>query len=151
MGMDTHPARNNPSERPAIYSNGVDHPSMFLILASTEARGNFMGTRTHGIFPHTTPKPIVANRICRLHAASSMESIPHGTPTGKSQKLPEYAINLELSPPGSYRPPTICEATHPGIAPGRPPYPRTNPLTQGLYNLGTHKPTCTTELNILST
>jgi len=151
MGMDILPTRNNPSDRPAIHTTGMDHPSMFPILAPKNPRGNFIDTRTHGIFPYTTLRPIVAHRLCRLHAVSSMESIPHGTPTGKSQKLPEYAINLELSPPGSYRPPTICEAIHPGIAPGRPPYPRTNPLTQGLYNLGTHKPTCTTELNILST
>ena len=49
--------------RPEIHSTGVDSPSEFSLLATTEAPGNFVDPRLHYILPYTTLAPSIGHRL----------------------------------------------------------------------------------------
>jgi len=74
----------------------MDHASEFSLLATTEARGNFVDPRPHGILPYTTSESGVAHGLCWLHAACPVESISHGASAGTSWELLEDTIISDI-------------------------------------------------------
>ena len=55
--MDPFQNSDLPALGPEIYSTGVDRPSEFSLLPTTEAPGNFVDPRPRDILPYTTLAP----------------------------------------------------------------------------------------------
>jgi hypothetical protein len=97
---------------PTTHSPGLDHPSEFSLLATSKACRSSVDPRPYGVLHNTTPGKSIVRRLCRLHAASPLQSISHRTPACKSWKLPEDDITNRQSPPecASRKP---CRETEP--------------------------------------